>query len=648
MVSTWGVRLGVTACGFALAFVPPAAPVWTVALAREAPAQTSGVTTQKTSGVTCRTEYSRMRDGTRLATDVYLPATPGRYPVIMQRTPYGLRLGHGCFEGLSAGMAFWAEHGYVGLTQDVRGTFRSEGTFQPMFQEQADGYDAVEWAAAQPWSNGKVGMTGASYFGVTQWQAAVTTPPHLFAIAPSITGTDYHDDWTYQNGVFDLWMAQSWLLNYFASDEYRRQLIAKGVAADEARQASDTWLAQGKQNIFTKWVWQLPLTAFPEFRTLAPYYYEWLAHPNYDDYWAKIDLEHQWPRIKVPALVHGGWRDLFAIGSVRSFEGMRAAGGTPLARRGTKLVMQGAVGHGGPGVLNFGSADNFDWPGLQLRFYDHYLKGLDNGVDHEPRVQLFVPVLPESGTEASGFWVTGETFPLPGTKKVGFNLRSGGRANTRMGDGVLDASRPSEGPADTFTYDPAKPAPSHGGGLCCASLNVAVAGSALSSGAQDQSTLEQRDDILVYTSAPLTTDLLVIGPASVTFWAKSSARDTDFVAKLVDVRPDGVAYNVLERIIRARFRQGSKLAPSPIEPGRPYAYTLDLGNTANLFKAGHRVRLDLTSSKFPHLARNLNTGSDPAADDRIVVATQTILHDATHRSYVELSVAPNVKKEPRP
>lgn len=599
-------------------------------------------TARQTSGVTCHTEYAAMRDGTLLATDVYLPATPGRYPVIMQRTPYGLRLGHGCFEGLSGNMAFWAEHGYVGLTQDVRGTFRSEGVFRPMFQEQADGYDAVEWAAAQPWSTGQVGMTGASYFGLTQWQAAVTTPPHLVAISPSITATDYHDHWTYANGVFDVWMAQSWLLNYFAPDEYRRQLIAKGTSADEARHASDEWLAQGKENVFSDWVWQLPLTAFPEFRTLAPYYYEWLEHPNYDEYWAQIDLEHQWQRITVPALVHGSWRDLFAIGSVRSFAGMADAGGSPLARSGTKLVMQGGGGHGGTGELNFGPDETAELQALRLRFYDHYLKGLDTGVDREPRVQVFVAVPPETGTDGSGFWVTGETFPLPGTRTVQFNLSSGGRANTRQGDGVLDMSRPSGGPGDTFVYDPSEPVPSHGGGLCCASLNVAVAGSDFASGAQDQSALEMRDDVLVYTSAPLTEDLVVLGPVKVKFWATSSARDTDFVAKLVDVRPDRTAYSILERVVRARFRNGSKSAPSLIEPGKAYEYDLDLGNTGNLFQKGHRIRLDITSSKSPHYARNLNTGGDSASDDRIVAATQTILHDATHRSYLELSVAPDV------
>ena len=281
-----------------------------------------------------------------LVTDVYLPAAPGRYPVIVRRTPYGLRLGQGCFEGSSAGMAFWAENGYVAVSQDVRGTFRSGGTFRPIFQEQADGYDAIEWAAAQAWSNGRVGMTGSSYMGATQWQAAMTAPPHLVAIAPGQTATDYHDHWTYVNGVFDLWFAQSWLLAFFAPDEYRRQQIEEGVPPADALTASDEFLARGERQIFSTWARQIPLTSFSEYRTLAPYYYEWLAHPNYDDYWATVDVEAQWEKIHVPALVNGAWGDLFAIGSVRSFVGMRAQAGSETARNDTMLVMTG----GGPPV----------------------------------------------------------------------------------------------------------------------------------------------------------------------------------------------------------------------------------------------------------------------------------------------------------
>jgi hypothetical protein len=608
-------------------------------LSGAAPAQNGGktdVVAQK-NGVTCRTEYVAMRDGVRLATDVYLPAKPGRYPVIVQRTPYGLRLGHGCFDRLSGNMAFWAERGYVGITQDSRGTFRSEGEFRPIVQEQADGYDAIEWAAAQPWSTGKVGLTGTSYFGVTQWQAALTSPPHLFAISPGQTATDYHDHWTYVNGVFDLWFAQSWLLHFFSPDNVRRHHIAKGLAAEKALQVSDEYEDQGKQHIFTKWSSQVPLNSFAEYRTVAPYYYDWLAHPNYDDYWKKVDVEAHWDAVKVPALITGGWSDLFALGSVRGFAGVRAHGGSPEARAGTKLIMEPG-GHGGHGVIDYGPARDFDLRALQLRFYDRYLKGVDNGFEREPAAHLYVQVPPDSGTRGSGFWITADSFPPPGAEPVRFNLRSGGHANSRRGDGVLDAEKPPHGVDDTFVYDPKQPVPSYGGGLCCLSL-----GSYFGSGAQDQSVIELRDDVLVYTSAPLTKELAVVGPVKVSFWATSTARDTDFTAKLVDVHPDGFAQNVLDRVIRARFRKGSKLPPSLIEPRTPYEYTIDLGYTATVFKPGHRVRLDISSSNFPHLARNHNTGDDPANDARFVVATQTLLHDEKHPSYVELAVVPNIK-----
>ena len=579
-----------------------------------------------------------MRDGTQLATDVP-PATPDRtHPVIMQRTPYGLRLGHGCFVGTSGSVAFWAEHGYVGLTQDVRGTFRSQGVFRPIFQEQADGYDAVEWAAVQPWSNGKVAMTGSSYFGVTQWQAALSTPPHLVAIAPAVTATDYHDQWTYVNGVFDLWFAQSWTLSFFAPDAYRRDLIAKGTAPDEAKTASDAYLAQGKERIFTSWASQIPLASLPDYRTLAPYYYEWIAHPNYDDLWASVDVERHFKNVTVPALVTGGWHDLFQIGSVRSFQGMRAQGGSEAARNGARLVMDGTGAHGGLGVMTLNPSHNLNVQALQLRFYDHYLKGADDAFAREPRVQLFVQMPPDAGTEMDGFWVTGDAFPLPGTQASRFNLRSGGHANTSGGDGVLDSARRSEGAGDTFVYDPKKPVPTFGGGLCCLTL-----GSYFGSGVQNQSTIEARDDVLVYTSAPLTANVAMVGQAKVKFWATSSARDTDFTAKLVDVHPDGFAQNVLDRVVRARFRNGSKSAPSLIEPGKAYEYEIDLGYSASVFKPGHRIRLDISSSNFPHLPRNQNTGKDPATDAGMMTATQKILHDPDHPSYLELSVVPGLK-----
>ena len=587
-------------------------------------------------GVTCETVRVPMRDGVMLATDVYRPAAPGRYPVVMLRTPYGLRLGQGCFApGLSAGMAFWAENGYVAVSQDARGTFRSEGEFRPIVQERDDGYDAVEWAAAQPWSNGRVAMTGGSYMGVTQWQAALGTPPHLVAIAPGQTATDYHDHWTYVNGVFDLWFGQSWPLAFFAPDALRRRQIAAGTAADEARRAADAYLAEGQRLIAPEWIDQVPLQDFAGFRSLAPYYYEWLAHPDYDEYWAAVDVEAQWEKIAVPVLVTGAWGDLFHIGSVRAFGGMRAGAGSEAARAGTMLVMTGGGGHGREGAVSYGDAGDMDLRDLQLRFYDHHVKGIANGIDREPRAQLFVQAPPDNGTQGSGFWLEDDVFPPAAAGTVRLNLGSGGGANSRWGDGVLDRGRPPHGPDDTFTYDPRDPAPALGGGLCCLTL-----GFYFRSGAQDQSTVERRDDVLVYTSAPLAADMAVIGPVNVRLWATSTAPDTDFTAKLVDVHPDGFAQNVLNRVVRARFRNGSKAAPSPIEPGRTYQYEIELGYTASVFRAGHRVRLDVSSSEFPHLARNHNTGGDPATDGRFEVAVQTVHHDADRPSHVELSVVP--------
>lgn len=604
--------------------------------AAQKPDQKSPVVVNK-AGVSCHTEYVRMRDGVLLATDVYLPPAPGRHPVILQRTPYGLRLGHGCFERTSGQMAYWAEHGYVGVNQDARGTFRSQGTFQPIVQEQADGYDAVEWAAAQPWSNGRVGMSGASYFGVTQWQAALASPPHLLAIAPAQTATDYHDHWTYVNGVFDLWFGQSWLLNFFAPDELRRREIAKGQTAEQALKTSDEYLARSKGEIFSQWSSQVPLTGFDGYRTLAPYYYEWLAHPNYDAYWAKVDVEAHWGDVKVPAFISGGWSDLFALGSVRGFLGLRAHGGSPEARTGTMLIMQPG-GHGGEGMIEYGPGSHPDLRSQQLRFYDRYVKGGGSEPSRDPAVQLFVQVPPDNGPKGHGFWVSSDTFPLPATQAVRFNLRSGGKANSRRGDGVLDGDRPSDGPPDTFVYDPKAPVPSYGGGLCCTTL-----GAYFGSGAQDQSVIELRDDVLVYTSPPLTKDLAAVGAVRVTFWAQTTARDTDFTAKLVDLHPGGFAHAVLDRVVRARFREGSKKPPSLIEPGKAYQYTIDLGYAGSVFKRGHRIRLDLSSSNFPHLARNHNTGDDPSTDSRFVTATQTILHTQQQPSFLELSVVPDIK-----
>ena len=588
----------------------------------------------------CETEMVAMRDGTKLYTEIYRPSTSGQFPVVIARTPYD-RIGGSLVPSCSgtavgAPPSPWVQNNYVFIAQEVRGTVRSEGLFNPFFQEGNDGYDVIEWAAAQPWSNGKVGLTSGSYLGVTQWQPAKSAPPHLIAFTPAITASDYHDDWVGRNGVFDLLFNQSWGL-LWVPDQIVRRLQASGVPQAQINDALAAWNALEAQN--GAWYSALPLagnwgdtpigtTGFT-IRQLAPQIWDWYAHPTYDPYWAAIDVEPNYGRVVVPALISGGWYDLFSVGTLRNYAGMRSSAGSEAAREGTMLVMD-CCGHGDatiglPGEVNWGPIRTD--PTLTLRFMDHYVKGVANGVDRLPHVQLTVLVPPDTGTQGDTYIFYAKRYPVPGTTYTRYNLSSGGSANTRLGDGVLDSEQSSEGPGDTFTYDPRNPVPTMGG-------NDAVSGGGLS--AVDQSPIELRNDVLVYTSAPLAEPLTVIGPITIHFWAASSAPDTDFTAKLVDVHPDGYAHNVVDRIVRARYRSGSKSPPQLITPGRAYEYEVHLGDTATEFRPGHRFRLEISSSNFPHYARNLNTGRSNEDTSQIVVAKQTILHDREHPSYVEV------------
>lgn len=595
--------------------------------------------------VTCESTMVPMRDGTRLYTEIYKPPAPGAYPVIIARSPYGRLFGDGCFHGIFAlGAAAWAQKGYVSILQEVRGTMSSEGKFTPFFQEQHDGYDAVEWAAAEPWSNGKVGLTSGSYLGVTQWQAALTAPPHLLAFTPAITASDYHDDWVFRNGVPDLAFGQLWG-EFFIGDALTRALQAQGATPDRVNQEVAAWYAlQAKNGL---WFSALPLagswgdteigTSGLTIRQMAPQIWDWYAHPTYDSYWAKVDVEQHWDDVQVPALVSGGWYDLFAVGTVNNYMGMHAEGGTRMARAGSMLVMD-CCGHGlankFPGQVTWGN--NHTDPTLTSRFLDHYVKGIDNGVENEPRVQLTVLIPPDAGTAGNNFLFKTTDYPVPGTRHQRYELRSGGHANTLNGDGVLLASseeddegeRESGASADRFTYDPLHPVPTVGGN----DANAAF----------DQTSVEQRDDVLVYTSAALTNDMAVIGRVNVKFWAKTSAQDTDFTAKLVDVHPDGYAHDVVDRIVRARYRRGSKWPAQLVKPNKAYEYRMLLGDTATIFKKGHKIRLEISSSNFPHYARNLNTGKSNEQTAETMVAHQTILHDEEHSSFLELPIVAGV------
>ncbi len=584
----------------------------------------------------CHTEMVAMRDGVRLATDIYEPGTPGRHPVVLMRNPYGATLGAGCGSKLSRDqLDSYVRDGYVGISQDVRGTSRSEGTFTPFVQEQNDGYDTVEWAAAQPWSDGHVSMTSGSYLGVTQWQAALSDPPHLVAIAPAIAAADYHDDWIYRNGVFDPLFTVSWISGGFVPDQLARDLKAQGVSQGEIDAKLAGWKQERNDNL-TRWMANLPLSGFwnTDIARDAPFYGEWLRHPYYDAFWKQTDLGQHYKNVAVPALISGAWYDLFAVGTIDSYWGMRDHAGTLTARKGTMLAMSwgghAALDEPSPGEITWGP-DPSD-KDLAKRFIDHYARGVENGIEQEPRVQLVVLVPPDRGTHGTSFLYKTTDFPVPGTRWARFYLSSSGRANTKSGDGVLAAGQ-SSGPDDQFTYDPNHPVPTRGG-------NDGIPG--IPGGAFDQSGIESRQDVLVYKSPPLADDMAVIGPVTVSFWARTSAPDTDFTAKLVDVHPDGFAHNVVDRIIRARLRRGSSHPPEPIQPGRAYPYTLSLGSTATIFRKGHRVLLEISSSNFPHYDRNLNTGLSNEDTNMVAIADQTILHDEAHPSYVELPVVPGV------
>ncbi|MDM0107696.1 CocE/NonD family hydrolase [Variovorax sp. J22R24] len=606
---------------------------------------------QSAPDVTCHIEYATTRDGVRLATEVYLPLAAGRYPVVMQRTPYNRNGAPADVSCANTALQTYARNGYAALNQDVRGLYRSDGIFDAMRQEANDGYDAIEWAARQPWSTGKVGTFSGSYVGLTQWQPAIQTPPSLAAISPNITASDYHDHWTYVNGAFALWFAQSWIPLTLGKETMLRQLLASGMSREEANAQVAAFTERSNRELTSNWVWQLPLKAFPEFRSIAPYYYEWLDHPDYDAYWQALDVEPRYQNVRVPTLNSGAWYDIFQVGTVRNFQGMRANGGTAEAREGSKLIMT-CCGHAGTsGQVSWGTAS----PPIttELRFFDRYLKGISNGVERDPAVQLYVLNPPDTGTQGSGFWVHADQYPLPGTRNTTYFFTSAGRANSSAGDGKLDSTPPWEDSAsnggrrrlleelrssipDQFVYHPNDPVPTVGGNLCCQPQLLAA-------GAHDQTRVEARNDVLVYTSEPLAEDMAVIGPVKVVLWAASSARDTDFTAKLVDVHLDGFAHNVLDRLVRARFREGSKSPPSLIRPLTPYEYTIELGNAGTVFKKGHRIRVEISSSNFPQFARNLNTGLDDSESVLSVSALQVVLHDRHHTSRLELPVATTVR-----
>ena len=551
-----------------------------------------------------------MHDGVTVSVDVYRPDADGRFPSILIRTPYNNNTEQAVAQG-----KWFAERGYVVIQGDVRGKFDSGGDFYPFKNEPDDGFDTDEWIAKQPWFDGKLGTMGGSYVGFTQWSQALRGSRHLTAMAATVTTPDTYGNWFYTNGALNYAFALSW-----------------GAISIDGRVAQFTGAYDWPRVYRTLPIADAPRSAGHR----APHYRDWVAHPTRDAHWSALSHEDKYETIGVPILSVEGWYDIFLRGALQDHIAVRAKGKTDNARRGKRIVIGPWVHSTGrrnntpagqaadPNAVDFGAAAEVDLQRVYLRWFDYWLKGIDNGVLADPPVRIFVM--------GENYWRDEQEWPLARTEYTNYYLASGGRANSLRGDGSLSTRAASGAELDRYVYDPDNPVPTLGGNLCCAQQ--------VPSGPWDQRAAERRDDVLVFTSEPLTAPVEVTGPIVMKLFASSSARDTDWTAKLVDVDADGFARNVQDGIVRARYRDASGKAGSPIEPGRVYEYTIDMWATSNTFLPGHRIRLEVSSSNFPRFDRNLNTGEDPATSTRMEKATQTVYHSARYPSHVVLPVIP--------
>lgn len=546
-----------------------------------------------------------MRDGVVLRADVHRPGSGGPYPVLVMRTPYGKHKQK--FEQQ-------VKAGYIVVCQDVRGRYASDGTWEswmrPRTHDAEDGYDTVEWAARLPGAGGKVGTIGFSYSALLQWRLAALRPPSLVAMsAHSIPAryTDLEGPGTLRPGRRLRW----WIVTL--TPDLRRRANRPGTHTET--EAAAVWDAGAGQ----KWLYFLPWLDLPRevFEDETPFMQEWLRNPQADPW----QLDEACREITVPNLEVVGWHD-HAKGDMLLQQTLVKAGKTKAARKGSRLVI-GPWSHFPPGGRRFGEIDfgpeaDVNLAALDIRWFDYWLKGKPNGVDRDAPVRIFVM--------GDNQWRDETHWPPKRARNMSFFLTGGGKANTPSGDGQLVERRPDANGEDHFTYDPHDPVPTlYGpGAFTCAT---------------DQRPLSNRTDILVYQTEPLTRRVEVTGMPSVELYAASSAPDTDWVARLIDVTPDGLARDVCMGLVRARYREGMDKARF-VPPGKMVKYTIRLDPTSNAFLPGHRIRVDITSSDFPNYDRNHNTTADPNRDTKLVVARQTIRHGKLFPSRIVLPCIP--------
>ncbi|WP_081865932.1 CocE/NonD family hydrolase [Blastococcus sp. URHD0036] len=564
-----------------------------------------------------------MRDGIRLATDVWIPDA-GPAPALLVRLPYGKNQPGMSAIATNPDIIGLLDAGYAVVWQDCRGAYASEGTFEPMVNEPDDGVDTIAWVRQQPWCDGNVGGFGPSYLGFTQWASASRAPEGLKAIAPTFTTIDYYADPWYSEGGAMSWQTVWFWCTSMALADARRSLAAgtgdrqtvKALAVSAADPKASLEVMPAEQELLGKH---------------APWWSDWMQHADRDDFWQGLAVAERIEEITVPALHVGGWFDIFAGATARAFTRMKAEAGSPEAREGQRLII-GPWDHlSQTGVYpdrQFGMAASAlaaDLTAAHVAFYDRWLRGQTDALDGRAPVRIFVMGIDR--------WRDEQDWPLPDTTYVDFHLDSAGAANTADGDGVLRASdAPSVETVDSYTYDPAQPVPSFGGRWNESAVLNAV-------GPVDQRPAEARDDVLCFTTPVLDEPVEVTGHVSLVLHVTSSARDTDFTGKLVDVHPDGRALYLTDGILRARYRN-SLAQPELLEPEQEYELTLDLAVTSNVFLAGHRIRLEVSSSNFPRYDRNTNTGGVINSEtlDQAVVATNRVLHGPEHPSRLILPI----------
>ncbi len=538
-----------------------------------------------------------MRDGVILRANVFRPDQEGAYPVILMRTPYGKGgPNHGEARGL-------AENGYVYVAQDCRGRGQSEGTWYPGINERHDGLDTHQWILAQPWCNGSIGTAGGSYVGYTQWITAPDAGDHLKAMLTAVPLFDWYEGCCYIDGALNYAQMMDWGMGM--------AIPPQGHAGIDRR----TWNREKAHRY-------LPLSTWDEQLGFeVKYLRDWVAHPEFDDYWQQYRMTDALDRISTPNLTISGWYDIFVNQAFENIGRIRRESRSALARKHQYLIV-GPWTHGAgtrAGQIDFGPEARPDWQYLRSHWYDRWLKGKETDVATWAPLRIFVM--------GANTWRNETEWPLARTRFVPYYFHSQTGANGTAGDGRLNTTSPKDEPPDRFAYDPNDPVPTRGG------CNLTVPG-----GAFDQSDIEKRNDVLVYTSPVLTEDLEVTGPIKVILYAASTATDTDWTGKLVDVYPDGRAMNLCDGIIRARYRNQGRA--KLIEPGKVYEYEINLWPTSNAFLKGHRIRVDISSSNFSRFDRNPNTGHTIGADTDMITARQTVYHSSEYPSHILLPVIP--------